>query len=149
LIAGKFELPHYVILKKSFDGEEQYVLHRHTIPSFIPVSGLCEEFLSHGVGGLEQFALTLHRHLILLSNRTAIVTRLRKLKGIEEIKADEAVRLVELVTSKWTARIVLQDVGERCVVLNPSNQRLKDVETQILGTQSINTDLAERIAKLL
>src|SRR5436305_12805442 len=116
LIIGKFELPHYVILKKSYVEHEEYVLHRHTIPSFIPLQADCDEFLSHGIGGLGQFTLSLHRYLILLSNRTAIVTRLKLLKGIQEVKADEAVRLVELTTRKWTAKIVLQDKGERCVV---------------------------------
>ena len=149
LIIGKFEMPHYVILKKSFDENAQYVLHRHTIPSFIPLAGLCEEFLVHGGSGLEQFALSLHRHLILLSNRTAIVTRLKTLEGIEEVKADEAVRLVELVTSKWTAKIVLLDKGERCVVVNNNNERLQDVEKAILGTGDTETDLVERIANAL
>ena len=142
-------MPHYVILKKSFDENEQYVLHRHTIPSFIPIVGLCEEFLVRGVSGLEQFALTLHRHLILLSNRTAVVTRLKTLKRVEEVKADEAVRLVELVTSKWTAKIVLLDKGERCVVVNNNNERLQEVEKAILGTGDMETDLVERIANAL
>jgi len=142
-------MPHYIILKKSFDENEQYLLHRHTIPSFIPVLGLCEEFLGRGVAGLEQFALTLHRHLIMLSNRTAVVTRLKTLKRIEEVKADEAVRLVELVTSKWTAKIVLLDKGERCVVVNNNNQRLQEVEEAILGTDDIETNLVERIASAL
>ena len=142
-------MPHYIILKKSFDETEQYLLHRHTIPSFIPVLGLCEEFLGRGVAGLEQFALTLHRHLIMLSNRTAVVTRLKTLKRIEEVKADEAVRLVELVTSKWTAKIVLLDKGERCVVVNNNNQRLQEVEEAILGTDDIETNLVERIASAL
>jgi hypothetical protein len=142
-------MPHYIILKKSFDENEQYVLHRHTIPSFIPIVGLCEEFLVRGVSGLEQFALTLHRHLILLSNRTAVVTRLRTLKRVEEVKADEAVRLVELVTSKWTAKIVLQDNSQRCVVVNNNNERLQEVEKAILGTSDMETDLVERIANAL
>ena len=142
-------MPHYVILKKSFDETEQYLLHRHTIPSFIPVVGLCEEFLGRGVTGLEQFASTLHRHLILLSNRTAVVNRLKTLKRIEEVKADEAVRLVELVTSKWTAKIVLLDKGERCVVVNNNNERLQEVEEAILGTDDIETNLVERIASAL
>ena len=142
-------MPHYIILKKSFDENEQYLLHRHTIPSFIPVLGLCEEFLGRGVAGLEQFALTLHRHLIMLSNRTAVVTRLKTLKRIEEVKADEAVRLVELVTSKWTAKIVLLDKGERCVVVNNNNERLQEVEEAILGTDDIETNLVERIASAL
>jgi len=147
---GKFELPHYVILKKSYVEDEEYVLHRHTIPSFIPLQGLCDEFLGHGVAGLEQFALALHRHLILLSNRTAIVTRLKSLRGIEEVKADEAVRLVELITRKWTAKIVLQDKGERCVVINNNNKRLPEVEKAILDTTTDkDMDLVERIANIL
>jgi hypothetical protein len=137
-------MPHYVILKKSFDENEQYVLHRHTVPSFIPIVDLCEEFLVRGVSGLEQFALTLHRHLILLSNRTALVSRLKTLKRVEEVKADEAVRLVELVTSKWNAKIVLLDKGERCVVVNNNKERLQEVEKAILG--DMETDLVERIA---
>lgn len=142
-------MPHYVILKKSFDENTQYVLHRHTIPSFIPIVELCEEFLVQGVSGLEQFASTLHRHLILLSNRTAVVSQLKTLKRVEEVKADEAVRLVELVTSKWTAKIVLMDKGEQCVVVNNNNERLQDVENSILGTGDTEANLVERIANSL
>lgn len=142
-------MPHYVILTKSFDEDAEYVLHRHTIPSFIPLTGLCEEFLGHEGAGLEQFAVSLHRHLILLSNRTAIVTRLKTLGGIEEVKSDEAVRLVELVTPEWTAKIVLLDKGERCVVINNNSERLQDVEKAILGTSNSETDLVERIANAL
>ena len=149
LTTGKFELPHYVILKKSSDENDEYVLHRHTIPSFIPLVALCEEYLGRGVAGLEQFALTLHRHLIMLSNRIAVVTRLKTQKGIEEVKADEAVRLVELVTSKWIAKIVLTDKGERCVVINKNNERLQDVEETILGRGDTVTDLVERVSKVL
>jgi Cenp-O kinetochore centromere component len=149
LTAGKFELPHYVILKKSFDEDSEYVLHRHTIPSFIPLTGICEEFLGRGGAGLEQFALSLHRHLILLSNRMAIVTRLKTLRGIEEVKADEAVRLVELVTPVWTAKIVLLDKGERCVVINNNSERVQDVEKAILSTSDSETDFVDRIANVL
>jgi len=149
LRAGKFELPHYVILRKSIDEDAEYVLHRHTIPSFIPLEGLCEEFLGHGVQGLQQFALTLHRHLILLSSRTAVVSRLKSLPGVQEVKADEAVRLVEVVTSKWTAKIVLLDNGERCVVLDHNNKRLKDVEKQLLGDSSVEAGFVERFSRVL
>jgi hypothetical protein len=142
-------MPHYVILKKSFDENAQYVLHRHTIPSFIPIVELCEEFLVRGVSGLEQFALALHRHLVLLSNRTAVVTGLRTLKRVEEVKADEAIRLVELVTPKWTAKIVLLDKGERCVVVNNNNERLQEVEEAILGKGDTESDLVVRIANSL
>ena len=146
---GKFELPHYIILRKSVEEDREYVLHRHTIPSFIPLQGLCEEFLGHGVTGLEQFALTVHRHLILLSERTAIVSRLKSLRGVEEVKADEAVRLVELVTSKWTAKIVLMDKGERCVVIDENNIRLKELENRILRDGDMKTDVVERISQVL
>ena len=148
LTKGKVEVPHYVILRKEFDENEKYVLHKHTIPSFISVVALCEECLDRGVAGLEQFALTLHRHLVLLSNRMATVSRLQNLKGVEEAKADEAVRLVEIVTSKWTAKIVLLDGGERCVVLN-KDQRLMDVEKKILDTGGEKLDIVERIANAL
>jgi hypothetical protein len=128
--------------------DEEWILHRHTIPSFIPLQGLCDEFLGQGVTGLEQFALTLHRHLILLSNRTAVVSRLKALSDVEELKADEAVRLVELVTAEWTAKIVFLDKGERCVVLdNHSNKRLKEVEKRILG--DAENDIVDRIAQIL
>jgi hypothetical protein len=98
---------------------------------------------------LEQFALSLHRHLILLSNRMAIVTRLKALRGIEEVKADEAVRLVELVTPVWTAKIVLLDKGERCVVINNNSERVQDVEKAILSASDSETDLVDRIANVL
>lgn len=127
----------------------EYILHRHTIPSFIPVAGLCEEFLGNGSGDLEQFALTLHRHLILLSNRAAIVTRLQKVKGAKEVKTDEAARLVELTTAQWNARIILQDQGERIVVVDHENERLKEVEKEILGTKNNNEDIVTRIARIL
>jgi hypothetical protein len=123
------------------------VVHRHTIPSFIPLVALSEEHLAKGVAGLERFALEIHRHLILLSNRTAIVTRLRQLEVVEEIKADEAVRLIEVVTDAWTAKIMLLDKGERCVVVNTENERLKDVEESIL--RDTENDLVERISNVL
>lgn len=138
-----------MILRKSVDEDAEYVLHRHTIPSFIPLQGLCDEFLGRGVQGLEQFALTVHRHLILLSNRTAVVSRLKSLRGVEEVKADEAVRLVEVVTAKWTARIVLLDDGERCVVLDDNNKRLKEVENRILGDTNVETGFVERFSQVL
>lgn len=147
LIEGKFELPHYVILRRSFEEGNDYVVHRHTIPSFIPLITLSEEYLRRGVAGLEQFALEVHRHLILLSNRTVIVARLRTLEGVEEIKADEAVRLVELVTAAWSAKIMLLDKSERCVVVSNENERLKDVEKTILGDG--RKDLVERISDVL
>jgi hypothetical protein len=140
LMQGKFETPHYVILKKI---EEGYTLHRHTIPSFIPLQDLCDEFLELGEKGLEQFALALHRYLIQLSNRGATVTRLRQLEGVQEVKADEAVRLVEVTTNDWIAKIVLQDKGERCVVVNHHNQRVQDVEKMILDGDA---DIVERIS---
>jgi hypothetical protein len=43
-----------------------------------------------------------------------------------------AVQLVELVTAKWTAKIILQDEGERCVVVDKHHQRLQDVEKAII-----------------
>lgn len=138
-----------MILRKSVDEDAEYVLHRHTIPSFIPIQGLCEEFLGRGVQGLEQFALTIHRHLILLSNRTAVVSRLESLRGVEEVKADKAVRLVEVVAAKWTARIVLLDDGERCVVLDNNNKRLKEVENRILGDTNVETGFVERFSQVL
>ena len=138
-----------MILRKSLEEDAEYVLHRHTIPSFIPLQGLCDEFLGRGVSGLEQFALTLHQHLILLSNRTAVVSRLKLLQRVEEVKADEAVRLIELVTSRWTAKIVLLDKGERCVVVDSNNKRLRHVEKRILGDNNTETDVVERIAQVL
>jgi hypothetical protein len=128
------------------DGQE-YVLHRHTIPSFIPLVELCEEFLSRGVAGLEEFCLSVHRHLILLSNRRAIVSRLKNVEGIETVRADDAVRLLEIVTSQWIAKIVLLDKGQRCVVLNHNDQRMKDIEKQIL--ENADTDLVERITRVM
>lgn len=125
------------------------MLHQHTIPSFIPLEELCNEFLGHGVAGLERFTLTLHRHLILLSNRTAIVTRLKALKGIEEVRADQAVRLVEFTTSKWTAKIMLLDNNERCLVMNnTTHERIKAMEEKILEREG-KTDLVDRIARIL
>jgi len=147
LIVGKFELPHYVILRRSFEEGNEYVLHRHTIPSFIPLVAFSEEHLSRGVGGLERFALEVHRHLILLSNRTAIVARLRSLEDVHEVKADEAMRLVELTTEPWTAKIMLLDKGERCVVVNHEGRRLQDVEKSILSEG--RKDLVERISDAL
>ena len=142
-------MPHYVILKKTFDEGETYVLHRHTIPSFIPLESLAEEFLGQGVTGLENFALALHRHLILLSNRTEVVTRLKELKGVKEIKADEAVRLVEVITSRWTAKIMLLDKGERCVVVNNDGDRLKKVEETILTAKGGEDDIVTRITRAM
>jgi len=123
------------------------VVHRHTIPSFISLVLLSEEHLARGIAGLERFALEIHRHLISLSNRTAIVTRLRTLEGVEEIKADEAMRLIEVVTEAWTAKIMLFDKGERCVVVGTGNERLKDVEKAILSDEE--KDLVERISNVL
>ena len=143
LMEGKFEIPHYVILRKVEDG---YTLHRHTIPSFIPLQELCDEFLKLGDKGLEQFALALHRFLIQLSNRGDTVMRLRELEGVQEVKADEAFRLVEVTTNEWTAKIVLQDKGERCVVVNHNNQRLQDVEKVILEGEA---DIVERISNAM
>lgn len=147
LRVGKFELPHYVILRRSFEEGNEYVVHRHTIPSFIPLVALGEEHLSRGIGGLERFALELHRHLILLSNRTTIVARLRTLEGVEEVKADEAMRLVEVGTQEWTAKIMLLDKGERCVVVNHEGERLQDVEKMILSEG--RKGLVERILEAL
>ena len=138
-----------MILQKSVEEDAEYVLHRHTVPSFIPLQGLCDEFLGRGVSGLEQFAMTLHRHLILLSNRTAVVSRLKSLRRVEDVKADDAVRLIELVTSRWTTKMVLLDKGERCVVVDNNNKRLKDVEKRILGDNDTETDVVERIAQVL
>jgi hypothetical protein len=61
---------------------------------------------------------------------------------VQEVKADEAFRLVEVTTNEWTAKIVLQDKGERCVVVNHNNQRLQDVEKVILEGEA---DIVERI----
>jgi Cenp-O kinetochore centromere component len=149
LIIGKFEMPHYVILRKDFEGGEKYVLHRHTIPSFIPLGDMCDEYLEDGVDGLERFALALHRDLLLLSNRMAIVTRLQKIKGVEDVKADEAVRLVEVATPNWTAKVVLQDDKERVVVIDNNNERLKDLERKILDIDGNNLDIVERIAQTI
>ena len=126
---------------------EEYVLHRHTIPSFIPLADLCDEFLGRGVVGLEEFALSVHRHLILLSKRIAIVTRLKAIDGIETVRADDAVRLVEIVTSQWIAKIVLLDKGERCVVLNHNDKRMQDIEKTILDNTDI--DIVERISRVV
>jgi hypothetical protein len=145
--AGKFELPHYVILRKAMEEDETFVLHRHTIPSFIPLVDLCDEFLGRGVVGLEEFVLSLHRHLILLSDRTAIVTRLKTLQGIETVRSDEAVRLIEIVTTQWIAKIVLLDKGERCVVLNHNNQRMQSIEKRIL--ENAEMDLVQRITRIM
>jgi hypothetical protein len=148
LRVGKFELPHYVILRRSFEEGNEYDVHRHTIPSFIPLVALSEEHLSQGVAGLERFALEVHRHLILLSNRTAIVARLRVLEGVEEVKADEALRLVEVGMEAWTAKIMLLDKGERCVVVNNEGERLQDVEKVILS-EGRNLSLVQRISDAL
>lgn len=77
------------------------------------------------------------------------MTRLKAIKGIDDVKADEAVRLVEVGTPEWTAKIVLLDKGERCIVINNNNERLKDVEEKILGADNINTNLVDRIAQAL
>ena len=99
-----------------------------------------------GDKGLEQFALALHRYLIQLSNRAATVARLRLLDGVQDVKADEAVRLVEVTTNEWIAKIVLQDKGERCVVVNHNNKRREDVEKVILDGE---TDLVDRISNAM
>lgn len=143
-------MPHYVILRKTFDEEgEMYVLHRHTIPSFIPQESLAEEFFGRGVAGLEEFAFALHRHLILLSNRMDIVSRLKALEGVEEVKTDEAMRLVELITSRWTAKIILLDKGERCVVVNHDDERLRDVEKIILNANNEDEDIVNRVSQAM
>lgn len=143
---GVFELPHYVILKKDFGEEigETYTIHRHTIPSFIPIVETYETTMKEGVSGLEQFAQSLHRHLILLSNRAAIVARLKKVIGVEEVKTDEAVRLVEVVTAEWSAKIMLGEKAERCVVIDHEKSRRKDVEEIILDQSK--GDLVERVS---
>src|SRR5579859_1178213 len=141
-------MPHYVILRKTVEDDTAFVLHGHTIPSFIPLQELCEEHLEKGVSGLEVFATTLHRYLILLSNRAAVVSRIRMLKGVEEVRADEAVRLVEVLRHVWTAKIVLMDDGERCVVINHDGKRMKEVEQVILNKEA-GKDIVERIAKTL
>jgi Cenp-O kinetochore centromere component len=123
------------------------MLHRHTIPLFIPLDGYAEEYLGRGVLGLEELALKVHRQLILLSNRTATVARLKLLKGVEQVNVDEAVQLVELVTAKWTAKIILQDEGERGIVVDKSNQRLQDVEKAMLNEPE--KDLVERISQAI
>jgi hypothetical protein len=148
LTQGKFEMPHYVILRKTFEEGETYVLHRHTIPSFIPLENLAEEYLGRRVAGLENFALAIHRHLILLSNRTEIAAKLKEFEGVEEIKSDEAVRLVEVITSQWTARIILLDEGERLIILNNDGERLKEMEERILKGKEDN-DLVTRIARAM
>jgi hypothetical protein len=136
-----------VILKKSMEEGENWVIHRHTIPNFIPLRELAEEFLGQRVVGLEGFALNVHRHLILLSNRTEVVSRLKALRRVQEVKSDVAVRLVEFTTEKWTAKIVLLDKGERCVVVNHNNERLMDVEKEILEDK--DTDLVDRISRVM
>jgi Cenp-O kinetochore centromere component len=149
LTTGKFEVPHYVILKRTFDEGEEYTVHRHTIPSFIALSGLSEEFLGRSVTGLEQFAVAIHRQLVSLSNRTDTVTRLKSLKGLDTLSADEAVRLIELATNQWMAKIVLMDKGERCVVINNEGERMKDLEQKILGMGNNETDLVARVEQIL
>jgi hypothetical protein len=147
LTPGKFEIPHYVILRKNMEEGETWVLHRYTIPNFIPLLELAEEFLGQGVVGLEEFALRVHRHLILLSNRTEVVSRLKALR-VQEVKADAAVRLVEVTTVNWVAKIVLLDNGERCIVVNHENERLVDVEKEILEGNK-DTNLVDRISRVL
>jgi hypothetical protein len=117
---------------------EEYVLHQHTIPLFIPLADLCEEFLGCGVVGLKEFALSVHWHLISLSKWIAIVTHLKAIDGIETVRADDAVRLVELVSLQWVAKIVLLDKGERCVVLNHNDKRMQDIERTTLGNADID-----------
>jgi hypothetical protein len=126
---------------------ETWLLHRHTIPNFIPLRELAEEFLGQKAVGLEGFALDVHRHLILLSNRTEVVSRLKALRRVQEVKSDPAMRLVELITEQWTAKIMLLDKGERCVVVDHNNERLMDVEKEILEDK--DTDLVDRISRVM
>jgi hypothetical protein len=72
---------------------------------------------------------------------------LKALRRVHEVKSDAAVRLVEFTTEDWTAKIVLMDKGERCVVVDHNNERLMDVEKEILEDK--DNDLVDRISRVM
>jgi Cenp-O kinetochore centromere component len=136
-----------VILKKEFEEKEQYVVHRHTIPLYVPLMHFAEMFLTRGVSGLEAFAINVHRELILLTNRRGIAESLKSLYGVEEVNVDEGVRLLEVVTRNWTAKIILLEKDVKCVAVDNEKIRLPEVERRIMDDSKV--DLVERISRVI
>ena len=65
-----------------------------------------------------------------------IVAGLQTIKGIDIFQANNAVWLVELVTSQWIAKIVLLEKGYHCVVLNYKDKT--NAEKMILDNLDID-----------
>jgi central kinetochore subunit Mal2/MCM21 len=96
---GKFIRPYYVMLNKPFPGSELLRVHRHTVPSCIPLGILAEKYLPTGkdatpirnskVPGakkqdLRKFVRALRKEVVGYHNRLSAIKSLRK-----EFRLDE------------------------------------------------------------
>ncbi|KUJ14502.1 uncharacterized protein LY89DRAFT_784435 [Mollisia scopiformis] len=98
--SGKFVRPYYVMLNKPWAGKTLLRIHRHTVPSCIPLASLADRYLPHGKGAaamgdkesgakrqdLTRFVRALRREIVGYHNRVSVIKGLRK-----EFKLDEKV----------------------------------------------------------
>jgi len=140
---SKFIRPYYVMLNRPYANNKRALrVHRHTIPPFIPLSGLAARYLppptSNNADGdgaakkqnLSLFARALRRELVRYHNRAAVISDLRKAAGLGSKKApdqdqDSGNAIVDIsladaeakqVTIEWrdgrAGRLVMNDDGE-------------------------------------
>lgn len=96
---GKFIRPYYMFLNKPFSGEQAELLriHRHTLPSCIPLTGLVNRWLPNGKGAtamgsagggkkqdLTRFTRALRREIVGYHNRISTIKSLRKEFSLDE-----------------------------------------------------------------
>ncbi|KAG9228259.1 Cenp-O kinetochore centromere component-domain-containing protein [Amylocarpus encephaloides] len=95
--SGKFITPYYIFLNKPFPDPQLLRVHRHTVPSYIPLAQLASRHLPHGKGAvamnalkgekrqdLTRFVRALRREIVAYHNRISVINCLRKSLQLDE-----------------------------------------------------------------
>jgi central kinetochore subunit Mal2/MCM21 len=132
-----FLKPYYVLLNRPYPGSRHLRVHRHTVPAYIPLSGLAARYLpapkpadseSQSQQDLALFVRSLRREVVRYHNRAAVVADLQNAVGlgekkegkqsdsaqqsISDILADAETKQASLTwTDGRTGRLVMDDDG--------------------------------------
>ncbi|KAI1815627.1 Cenp-O kinetochore centromere component-domain-containing protein [Poronia punctata] len=170
---AKFMRPYYVMLNRPYPNNKRALrVHRHTVPPFIPLSGLAARYLPPPTAkdedegrqqDLSLFARSLRRELVRYHNRAAVIGDLRKAVGLGSKKAPDdkdtetSIANVSLadaeakqVTIEWrdgrTGRLVMDDDGEivKMVVQGDNGQDRETVREFLAGATRVE-EVSQRL----
>ncbi|OLN97226.1 hypothetical protein CCHL11_07748 [Colletotrichum chlorophyti] len=171
--SAKFRRPYYVMLNRPYKGSRYLRVHRHTVPSCIPLAALAARHLPapkpadaerQTTQDLSRFVRTLRREIARYHNRTAVIGDLQRAAGLrggstgEDRDIEQAVASISAadlesrqISIEWVdgraGRLIMSEDGQiqKFVVLGAAG-RDREVTRELLGESRRVEDVAKRLS---